>query len=316
MIDLRNKDNYIYDLEYCIVDIVNEYQTTGKVWITTNNEGICLEHVGFYKILDYICEKFNIDKSNVHIHTRNLLEKHNEYKIYPSLSHWVSTTKTLIPKEVFEQPKLDNLYTTGCFIGRINWSRLILLSWLHKNFLDKTLLTCHYYHDDSQKLNSELTELNFHGTLDDLIQAVEFLSYTPITLDEEKFPPGTIGPPEHLNILRHYDKIFLDIVAETYVLGNTFFPTEKTLRPIMAKTPFIVLGPKNYLHNLKKLGYMTFDRWWNESYDQIEGISRINEIKKVLTEIMQWPQDRLQQTLVEMEEILEHNKQRYLNGKK
>ena len=61
----------------------------------------------------------------------------------------------------------------------------------------------------------------------------------------------------------------MDIVVETYVSGQSFFPTEKTLRPIIAQTPFIVMGPKGYLANLRRMGFMTFGQWWDESYDNI-----------------------------------------------
>jgi hypothetical protein len=309
MIFLPNKDRKIFDLEYRVADIISEYQSNGYIVINLDNEGICLESVGFYKLLDYVCDKFAIDKSKITIHTTNQLEKHQEYNVNVFSDHWFVRTKVNIPQE-YLATKTTQLKTLGCFIGKINWHRLVLLSWLYNNYSSQCLLTCHYRYEDAQKLNSELTELNFYMSSE--LDSINFLKYCPLTLDEE-FREFTIGSPEHLNILKHYDKIFLDLVVETYVLGNTFFPTEKTLRPIIARTPFIVMGPKNYLANLKSLGFQTFDRWWNEDYDAYEGPNRVNEIKKRLEVIFSWPQEKIQNMLVEMQEVLEHNYNHYMN---
>ena len=78
------------------------------------------------------------------------------------------------------------------------------------------------------------------------------------------------------------------------------------------ETPFIAMAPKNHLANLKQRGFKTFSQWWNEDYDYYEGLPRINEIKKVVATIMAWPQEKMQQVLIEMEEILNHNRTLYL----
>jgi hypothetical protein len=72
------------------------------------------------------------------------------------------------------------------------------------------------------------------------------------------------------------------------------------------------MAPKNHLANIKQRGFKTFSHWWNEDYDYYEGLPRINEIKKVVATIMTWPQEKMQQVLIEMEEILNHNRTLYL----
>jgi len=309
MINLINKDRFIYDIEYKVCEIIKEYQDTGRIVLSLNEEGLCLERSGFYKFLDHLCNTINIDKSLITIHTHNILEQHEFYNIKTSTSHWFNMTKNVIPKN-YTPTKDTELKTIGCFVGKINWNRLILLAYLNENFKEQSLLTCHYRKDDAQKRQSELTELNFYAA-DELITCVKFLEQCPLIVNET-FSKYTIGPPEHLNILNEYYRFFAELVIETYVMGNTFFPTEKTIRPIIAKTPFVIMGPKNYLSNLKKLGFKTFSRWWDESYDYCEGVHRINEIKKVIETIMSWPQERLKQVLNEMENVLEYNRNLYL----
>lgn len=311
MIVISNKDGHIYNLEYKILDIVNEYQRNDSVTINTNYEGICLEFVGFYKLLDCMCDIFLIDKSKITIITENALESHSAYNIIIVQSHWLAYTKTYIPQG-YAPTKNTHLRTLGCFVGKINWHRLVLLNWLYNNYQDQCLLTCHYRNEDNQTLQSELTELNFYMSSE--IDSINFLKHCPLIIDEE-FTTFTIMDPDHLTIIKQYDKIFLDLVIETYIMGNTFFPTEKTIRPIIAQTPFIIMGPKHYLANLKKLGFKTFDKWWSEDYDQFAGVDRIIEIKKRLSDIFSWQQEKLHTVLTEMQPILEFNYNHYMTSK-
>ena len=133
MIDLINRDRKIYDIEYRIVDIIHEYQTNGEVHITTNGEGISLDKVKFFNLLDYVCEKFNIEKNKVYIHTFNILEKHPEYNIEANLSHWWYSIQAHIDKFYVFKEKKKELKTICSFMGRVNWCRLIFASWLAQN---------------------------------------------------------------------------------------------------------------------------------------------------------------------------------------
>jgi len=86
----------------------------------------------------------------------------------------------------------------------------------------------------------------------------------------------------NLDLLNFYDQFEIELVAETYTRGNTFFPTEKTVRPIMAAKPFIVYGPRNFLSRLRDLGFQTYGNCWDESYDQYEGPERWTKIQQLL----------------------------------
>jgi len=71
-------------------------------------------------------------------------------------------------------------------------------------------------------------------------------------------------PPIHL-----YNKTCLELCAEVFGEedDDTYYPTEKTLRPIVMKHPFIVLGPDNHLKNMRDQGFRTFGDFIDESYD-------------------------------------------------
>ena len=54
---------------------------------------------------------------------------------------------------------------------------------------------------------------------------------------------------------------------------------------MLMKTPFMVQGPAGLINNLKRLGFKTFNQWWDEGYSEdpdgchvpamIENIKRI-----------------------------------------
>jgi NADP-dependent 3-hydroxy acid dehydrogenase YdfG len=45
-----------------------------------------------------------------------------------------------------------------------------------------------------------------------------------------------------------YKSILVDLVVESHVAGCTFFPTEKTVRPMLMKKPFVVFGYRSSFH--------------------------------------------------------------------
>lgn len=80
------------------------------------------------------------------------------------------------------------------------------------------------------------------------------------------------------NFYTVFDNTYYDIITET-LIGNEskhdwwqeVFITEKIWRSIFYKRPFMVIGNKNTLQQLKSLGFKTFnDILFDESYDKVE----------------------------------------------
>jgi len=87
------------------------------------------------------------------------------------------------------------------------------------------------------------------------------------------------------SLLEHYADFHVEIVAETYCYGETFFPTEKTVRPITAGKPMLIMGPKNFLRRLRDQGFRTWSELWDETYDDMEGPERLEAIKLVIDDL-------------------------------
>jgi len=75
-----------------------------------------------------------------------------------------------------------------------------------------------------------------------------------------------------------YNACCFEIVAETFSEQVCWF-TEKIIRPIAARTPFIALGAPGLLRSLQKLGFKTYGSLIDESYDQETNLNtRIGKI--------------------------------------
>jgi hypothetical protein len=91
----------------------------------------------------------------------------------------------------------------------------------------------------------------------------------------------------NLSLLKFYDQFQIELIVETMCAGITFFPTEKTFRPITGRRPFLMFGPVNFLNNLRGLGFKTYSECWDESYDLYQGQDRWDKIKTVIEHIIQ-----------------------------
>lgn len=101
---------------------------------------------------------------------------------------------------------------------------------------------------------------------------------------------------------------FVNIITETLWNTETIFFTEKTYKPIYMCQPFIIFGNPQSLKKLKEYGFKTFDKWWDESYDDETDLDiRLEKITNVLKEITSWDFDKCRQIQIEMEDILIHN---------
>ena len=114
---------------------------------------------------------------------------------------------------------------------------------------------------------------------------ISFPDYDPLTQksyavvthrhDIQKMLPFIIDDAAHSNNSHSVDvdtanHCAVHIVTETVFDINENYLSEKIFKPIVLKQPFVVFGPPHTLRTLRGMGYKTFDRWIDESYDSIE----------------------------------------------
>jgi len=99
----------------------------------------------------------------------------------------------------------------------------------------------------------------------------------------------------------------VDIVVESHVAGKTFFPTEKTIRPMLLKKPFIIFGSANYLDYLRQMGFRTFADFWDEDYDGYEAADRLLKIQSLINLLASKSINELEKMYWDMQYTLDHN---------
>jgi hypothetical protein len=121
--------------------------------------------------------------------------------------------------------------------------------------------------------------------------------------------PLIVGKPGDSNLQQEfYQKIGIDIVTETVFNYPGVQLTEKIIRPIVNKRPFIVVGAAHSLEYLRSKGLKTFSPFINEGYDLIDDpVNRIQFILNEVDRIAKVPVDTIQNFVLEYTPVLEHN---------
>lgn len=324
-ISIGTVDRKIWSKDLILTYLYDCLQHNKSAVIDMTPEGSCATELGLYKLLDQFCDVTGYAKQLITIKTANMIEQHAEYNIICDSDSWyeVHVIHQWAKGKVLDFGSHPSKHFAN-FTSRNNWSRLWLATFLDTYFKEKTIQTYHYTG------NQDNYNPNSYVGIDDLIryncplvaEAVQFLASCPRTIDLEFLQDLTncqdsifqnensyypIQHPSNLNLLQYYKDIFVDIVAEPNVHGQSFLATEKLWRPILARRPFIVLSNQHYLKNLRKLGFQTFDKYWSEEYDLYSTDKRIQLIIETLTVISKYTSDQLQTMLQNMKDILDHN---------
>lgn len=336
IIDVVVTDDKIWNKEEKIVEIVGALQTGNNLQIHLSNvspylEGPCARYIGLYSILDNITNTLGFNRKKITIYTKNLKETHDEYNIVieyivkkqfavENISGNREWKEIVCNKENAEKTFDSHFKHFGCFINRSNWQRLWISSHLYNKHVDKSYMSFHYSMSSEYHLNFLGVDELFSRTSDaNLIEPVfNLLKKAPLTLDCVKnYPPAPFDAIKGL--ASYYKHFFVEIVCETFFEGSVFTLTEKTFRPMQLRTPFIVQSSPNFLINLKKLGFKTFDKWWREIYNDknhlpkdCELVWSTKELLKLIDNIAEMPHELLKQIYDDMKPTLDYNRDTWI----
>ncbi len=115
-------------------------------------------------------------------------------------------------------------------------------------------------------------------------------------------------------LLPYRKRTYVELITEFTHSDEYVSISEKLSQAILCKKPFIIVGDRKYLRNIKNLGFKTFDKFWDESYDELAYEERIDAITDVVKEIVDTVDVKNGITYSkELQEILEHNYNHYKN---
>tara|TARA_R110000796_G_scaffold46462_8_gene112207 strand:- start:3553 stop:4599 length:1047 start_codon:yes stop_codon:yes gene_type:complete len=314
---LKVIDSYVYDFDQNVVDIIYGLQNYDRVILDLKVESPDFTKLGITDTLEKIISTYNVPYGKLVLKTGNMIEQCKLVQVEIVNSAELAKNVSMYRNELnlmFDTPDIKKEIQKhfGIYIGRSNYARLALASYLEHYYGDITDLTFHCDPtSDYHKSHIGLDQL-FHnfGTRHPISRAAtQFIHKIPITKDVITAYPIAHSTPLY-GLADAYSNIFLDIVCETMSTGDTFNRwTEKGKRAVMFKTPFLLFGPRNFLGNIKKLGYKTFEPWWNESYDHSEGAQRVNEITSIIDYLAKKPLSEIISMYGDMQDVLEYNRE-------
>jgi hypothetical protein len=151
------------------------------------------------------------------------------------------------------------------------------------------------------------------GINDDDLRSLE--SKLPLILDTNDF---SVFPMENnlTDTMKFYDESLIHVIAETNFIEDIMHLTEKTMKPIMYKQPFIFVGPQYALRCLREMGFKTFNNVWDENYDEIDSNSdRMMSILALVEKIARMSAEEKIKISEQVADIVEYNFQHLRNKK-
>jgi len=265
-------------------------------------EAVCLRNLGVYDLLDMV------DVESVTIRTWNPLETHHKYRI-ELIGHNFWFHRTAQINSMLHDWDQSNVFI--CLYHRPTAARLGIASYaLNYNSI---------IHFSAETQPDELDQFELDKLLEydifSVPRAAKLICSLPILLSPKDKLSKFHGYDYTDPLTNFYKSALIDLVVESHVKGQTFFPTEKTIRPILLKKPFITFGSRDFLAYLRQMGFRTFADFWDEDYDGYEQGDRLKKIYKVIDDISTMSSAKLQTMYWDMQYTLEHNYNVLMNKK-
>jgi len=198
----------------------------------------------------------------------NLLKKYNnvylwESTVYPTTSRhftylwWFDEVVRVSNALGLHRKLLNNLdktpeYKFDVLLGRNKNNRHVIYNFLVNSNLIKSSIY-NLYNDEGSLLQQWLYGSDYEILFPNS-------DYPQSIYKDKSWAPAPVFLPVDI-----YNNTWYSIVSET----NPTIPffTEKTAKPLLAKRIFVTFGAQHQLKKLKELGFLTFDRVIDESYD-------------------------------------------------
>lgn len=164
----------------------------------------------------------------------------------------------LVQRQYSEWIKSVEYYYNSSLLSICRTNNYLLTTLLRKNRPHREILA---------------NELKSRGLLDNLVGSIRHNSHTEDVYNN--WSGDTSFPSHDVHGLKIswdlYNRASFEIVPETLYQKCTFV-TEKTIKPIVARMPFLVLSNNSFYKNLKEMGFKTFDSLIDESFAIQENI--------------------------------------------
>ena len=226
------------------------------------------------EFIEKISKHFNLNSTIYHCEKNNRT-RYFDWYVADSV---LSTTKL---------PEIHQFFSKKiCCLNRRYTDYRYLASAFLSNYANHVALTQHYSLPtvantliDIDKLD---TSLNIKTGLGLLCGQGKVNNHTiPVDVDYTSQPASD-------KLLAITQDSFCSLVTESKFHSTMPNFSEKTLRAIISGRPFILLAPPGTLQLLRDLGFKTFSKYWDESYDlETDSTKRFEKVMFVVKDILE-----------------------------
>lgn len=222
-------------------------------------------------------------------HWRQILNRPNDYKFYYDISHYesITTEEAVLSKkdEIRENRFLS-------FNNKLRSHRMYFLSILNNiNQLNNNLISY-----DVTDLDKTQSKSSCKGELENWVFTEEEVNYY-LTSHDLKTEKQTVDIENIRDARGHgwdressYINSYINLTTETLFFEDCHYISEKIFKPIANLQPFVVIGSPFILKELKKLGFKTFDSYWDETYDsETSNVDRFRKLNNLIIDLSNKP---------------------------
>lgn len=308
IVSMRKVEHQLDKIEIPLEVVEKVRYNQAKILIVCPFEG--WEWPYWNKLAAILKKKYNLENNHIVMLTGNYYENNIHKSVV--YNHWENINNDSMNNNdrfllgINSLPKLrKNKFI--CLNRRPSAVRYAAVTLLY-DLKDQGILTCaksagyneHYI--SNQYFDFQVNFPELYSTFKENIEPIIPLTYN------DGVNPEVENPAYDSNKDKFYDS-YLYIVTETWFLEKeTLFLSEKTFKPITFLQPFIIIGSPGTLDLLRRLGYKTFNDFWDESYDdELDHNKRLYKVIETARSIISKTPEELSKMMVSMQPILEHN---------
>jgi hypothetical protein len=312
--------------EQAVRQQLEQLASNTRITLDLRSEGPSLARLGIAAVVDAWLAQHRLSPDTVMVIRWSNGGESVDYKksrcSVPSHFWYYAQEYRLPPETVFGGTRS---YLFGLFLGRATVHRNVIMYQVQQQWAKRFLISRLTAMTPSGVLVPEPWNIqNFSGcrlpeTLSDWMPGQEsqvinwFATQQFVSLDgratRDQYTDANSHFVHNRSMLAHYDKFNIELVCESCTLGQTFFPTEKTARPIAGTKPWLIYAAPGYIQHLKRMGFRSFDSVWDESYDQLEGPARWSAMRQVIQRLIDLDAAQLNDLLSQAHEIARYNHQ-------
>jgi hypothetical protein len=190
--------------------------------------------------------------------------------------------------------------------------RLFMVSLMsYYNLFERGYVSLGLYPEDINHAVNDLHKLPIYSGLRDMIfEGFEKMKPNlPLKVDDVSLKDNQV----QTNSLpaKFYEETYFSVVSCTHAFKwqeATVGFTEKEIKPILFKQPFLLHSIDGSLKILRGMGFLTFDKWFDESYDyESNDYARMHKLILETIRLSSIPDHEWDKMLGEMQPILLHN---------